>query len=201
MLEQMMMSTSMIIFAAMVIGLGTKVFAAQRITFQILMVGWLPGFAFAIATTALVGQALGARKLEEAARVTWIAVGSASMILTGFGIAFFVLGPQLSSLFSSDPEIVELAGASMRVMSLSLPLFGFVMVLQGGLRGAGDTRFPMYVTGTLSLLFRLPVVWAVGYVFELGLVAMYGVFVIESFLRAVPTYIRFRSGGWKTRKV
>ena len=123
------------------------------------------------------------------------------MVLTGFGIAFFGLGPHLSSLFSNDPEIVDLAGASIRIMSLSLPMFGFVMVLQGGLRGAGDTRFPMYVTGTLSLLFRLPLVWVVGYVFGLGLVAMYGVFVIESLMRAVPTYVRFRSGGWKTRIV
>lgn len=201
MLEQLMMSTSMIIFSAMVIGLGTISFAAQRITFQVLMVGWLPGFAFAIATTTLVGQALGARKPEEAARVTWIAVGAACLVLTGFGLVFLALGPHLSGLFSADPEIIELAGGSMRIMSLSMPLFGFVMVIQGALRGAGDTRFPMYVTGTLSLFFRLPVVWTIGYVFELGLVAMYGVFVFESFMHAVPAYIRFRSGGWKTRIV
>ena len=201
MLEQFLMSSSMVVFTAMVIGLGTQVFAAQRITFQVLMIGWLPGFAFSIAATTLVGQSLGARNPATAERTAWIAVWAAVIVLIGFGLVFFALAPQITSLFSTDTMIVQLGGDSMRLMSLSLPVFGFSIVLQGALRGGGDTQFPMYTTGILSWLFRLPLIWVVGILLDRGLLGMYGVFIVESGIRGIVTYIRFHSGGWKTRVV
>ena len=58
--EQLSRSLGMLVFGTIVISLGTAVFAAQRITFNILSLSFLPGFGFAMAATALTGQALGA---------------------------------------------------------------------------------------------------------------------------------------------
>ena len=86
-------------------------------------------------------------------------------------------------------------------MSLALPAFAVVFVLQGGLRGAGDTQFPMWVTGILSWFVRVPASWFVGIHLGHGLLGMYWVFVAESTIRLAAVYLRYRAGGWMRRVV
>jgi len=199
-LEQMLGAITMLIFSAMVIRLGTNAFAAQRITLQVLMLGWMSGFAFSIAATTLVGQALGGSRYAEAARVAWVAVIAAGISMLVFTAACIAWATPIAAMFSSSVEVVELTSSSIRIMSLSLPCFAMVIVLQGALRGAGDTRFPMYVNGISQLFFSLPLAWVAGYSLMLGLPGMYGAFVLDAFLRLVPTYLRFRSDRWMAIK-
>jgi len=58
--EQTMLSVGYLLYGAMVIALGTTVYATQRITFQAINLAFMPGFGFATAATTLTGQSLGA---------------------------------------------------------------------------------------------------------------------------------------------
>ena len=197
MLEQLMMSLSMLVFTAMVISLGTPVYAAQRITFQILSFGWMPGFAFAVAATTLTGQALGAGQPGAAARATWLAARYATLFMMLFAASVFVFSESIAGIYTVDPEITALASEAMRVLALALPGFAVTFVLQGGLRGAGDARFPMWVTGLSSWVVRLPAAWYFGIHLEFGLAGMYWIFLAETLLRFTLTLWRYRLGKWK----
>lgn len=173
-IEQTLISTAFTVLTIIIAALGTLDLAAQRISFNALSVGFLPGIGFGIATSTLVGQSLGAGKKEEAraaarAAAVWAAVWMAIMALI-----FFTCATPIMRLFTEDPAVVDLGARSLRVLAFSQPLWGIGFVWAGALRGAGNTRLPlisntvgMWLGVSLSFLLvrffepSLPLVWAV----------------------------------------
>jgi MATE family multidrug resistance protein len=199
--EQLSRSLGMLLFSTIVISLGTAVFAAQRITFNILSLSFLPGFGFAMAATALTGQALGAGLPDRARRATWFAVRSAVAWMGTMGVLFFVAAPLFMRVFTDDPEIVTVGEHALRVLAFGQPQVAVAQVLAGGLRGAGDTRFPMVTTTVSMWLVRLPVAWFFVTHLGLGLPGAYASFIFGSTLEALAIYLRYRAGAWQRQRV
>ena len=66
----------------------------------------------------------------------------------------------LPLVFSGDTEVRELTRVSLLVMAVSLPLAGFVFVLDGVLIGGGDFRY-LALTGILNLAVYAPFLAAI----------------------------------------
>lgn len=201
MAEQLSRSVGMLLFAEVVISLGTDVFAAQRITFNIIGISFLPGFGFSIAATALTGQSLGAGRPEQARRATWFSARSASLWQGGMGLLFLAAAPLFIRAFTDDPAILMFGAEGLRVLALGQPQTAIAQVLAGGLRGAGDTRYPMLVTALSMWLLRLPLAWVFVEVFHWGLPGAYLGFVAGSTVEAAAEYLRYRTGKWQRLKV
>jgi putative MATE family efflux protein len=201
MAEQLSRSIGMLLFSAITISLGTAVFAAQRIAFNIVSLSFLPGFGFSISATALTGQSLGAGKPERAEKATWFSVRSAALWQGAMGVLFLVAAPLFVRLFTDDPEIVSAGAWGLRVMALGQPQTAISQVLAGGLRGAGDTRYPMIVTSISMWLIRLPVAWFFVERMHWGLPGAFLGFVFGSTIEATAEYLRYRTGKWKRLRV
>ena len=199
--EQLSRSVGMLLFSTIVISLGTAVFAAQRITFNVISLSFLPGFGFSVAATALTGQALGAGKPDGARRATWFSARSAAVWMGGMGVLFLLFAPWFIRAFTDDPEIVGLGATALRVLALGQAQMAIGMVLAGGLRGAGDTRFPMLAISASMWLVRLPIAWVAVTVFHLGLPGAYLAFIAGSTLECTAAYLRYRAGRWQTLRV
>jgi len=201
MLEQVIFSVGMLMYGIMVIGLGTTVYATQRITFNAISLSFMPGFGYAMAATTLTGQSLGAQKPETAARATWYALRSALILMSTMGLIFIVFGKPLMRAFTDDPDIVALGAVSLAIMAFSQPFQAIGQVLAGGLRGAGDTRFPMIISTVGIWLIRLPLGYLVGVKLGYGLPGVYSSSIADSAVRALLAYLRYRTGAWKNIKV
>lgn len=201
MIEQTLMSGGMLLYSLIVIGMGTAAYAAQRITFNALSVSFLPGLGFGMAATTMTGQSLGARRPDLARRSTWIAFRMAAVWMCLVGAGLFVFDRQIMGLFTDDPAIVEVGAPALRVIALSQPLQALAQVTSGSLRGAGDTRFPMFATAISVWLVRLPLGWVFGIPLNLGLSGVYVSNVIDAGVRAAANYWRFRKGHWQQSRV
>ncbi|GAB2628233.1 MATE family efflux transporter [Novilysobacter erysipheiresistens] len=99
-------------------------------------------FGFGMASTILVGQAMGRRDLAGARRV----IGSAATFFLGISVLLAAIGLPLSRhvlVWMSTPEAaLPLADAYLKVIFLALPLLYAFAFLSAILRGAGDTRTP-----------------------------------------------------------
>ncbi len=197
-LEQLLLSTAILVYGALALALGTAVYATQRITFTAIMIAFLPAFGFATAATALTGQSLGAGQPERAERATWFAVKAAAvwMALMGLGCALF--GDRFMALFTTDPEIITLGALCLRLIAVALPLWAVILGLSGGLRGAGDTRFPMWMAAVGNWLVRLPIGYTLGVVWNLGLPGIYAAFLVDAVVQAGAMIWRYRQGRWRT---
>jgi len=204
MAEQLSRSLGMLFFSWVVISLGTQVFAAQRITFSIISLSFLPGMGFAMAATALTGQALGARKPDRAERATWFSVRSAMLWMGSMGVIFLVTAPWLIRLFAGGEDadaLVALGSPALQVLAFGQPQVAMALVLAGGLRGAGDTRFPMLNTTLSMWLLRVPIAWIAVTQLGLGLPGAYAAFVIGSTVECFSSWLRYRTGRWRQLRV
>jgi putative MATE family efflux protein len=201
MVEQTLMSGGALLYSLIAIGMGTAVYAAQRLTFNALSISFMPGLGFGLAATTMTGQSLGAQRPDLARRATWIAFRMAAVWMCTMGVALIVFGHQIMQLFSSDPTIDSVGTAALRVIAFSQPLQALGQVMAGSLRGAGDTRFPMLATGLSVWLVRLPFGWLFGVHLHGGLPGVYISNVMDAGTRALANYLRFRAGKWQKRQV
>jgi putative MATE family efflux protein len=172
--EQVLISAAFTVLTAIIATLGTLSLAAQRISFTALSLSFLPGVGFAIATSALVGQSIGAGRPQEARAAARAAAEWVTLWMIPLGIVFLVFARPIMGLFTDDREVIDLGARSLQVLAFSQPLWGLLFVWAGALRGAGNTRLPLFynVLGMwLGVVFAfvlirvgdvsLPVVWAV----------------------------------------
>ncbi len=200
-IEQLILRTGQLTYVRVVASLGTTVFAAHQISMNILSLSFMPGMAFAVAATTLVGQELGAGR-ETGAERSAREARKLGMMVSGFmAIVFFFFGSWIARLYTSDPAVVQNTANALKIIAMVQPAQSTQFILAGGLRGAGDTKFPLYSA--------LVGIWGVrvlaGYVFAIalgfGLIGAWIGMALDQLTRSLLIYLRFRGGKWKTVKV
>jgi len=202
-------------FLSIINGLGTSAAAAHSVALRIESLAYLPGTAFQVAAATLAGQLLGAKEPKRASRAVGMALlwGGGVMLLAG-GV-FYVCADPLTGLFVGEGtrSISELAAKLLRLVAFAMPSLAITMILTGGLRGAGDTRWPLLFTMIGYLGIRIPfanwLAWEsmtvplVGTVqgCGLGVVGAWYAMIGDVALRSVLVTLRFWQGGWRTIRV
>jgi Na+-driven multidrug efflux pump len=113
------------------------------------------GFGFSIAGSILVGQRLGAGDIEGARKTLWRAAQQTVIVLSLLGFLFAPFAHDLSLWLVKDPEVADLTTTFIYILCITQPFIALDMALGGALRGAGDTRFPLYSTlvGLIGMRF------------------------------------------------
>lgn len=130
-----------VVFAGLVSGMGTTIFAAHSIAVTAETIFYIPGYGLRTATSTLVGISLGENdrgKLETVSRLS-IALTVGMMFLSGV-VLYFVSYP-LMRLFTPVEEVAVLGAAMLRMVAFSEPFFGLMIVLEGIFYGMGRTRY------------------------------------------------------------
>lgn len=198
MLERFCMSTASIVVSRAVASLGTVVFAANSVYITAESISFMPGFAFATAATTLVGQALGAGKKDLAEKFAYKTVAVGAAILTFSGAMIYIFARQLVSLFTPDPDAIDLAIQCLHQVAFIQPIQVTAWILAGALRGAGDTKWPFYITAVCNWGIRTLGAFLCIRVFHLGLPEAVLCACADSTVRALLTWLRFRTGKWQT---
>src|SRR4029078_1164834 len=128
--------------------LGTEVLAAHRVAFSALSLSFLPGIGFGIAATALVGQSIGARRIAEGAAAARVATTWAVIWMSAIAVLLIIFAPQVIGVFTSNAAVIASGVPGLRVLALTQPFWAVLFVQAGALRGLGNTRFPLLITGT-----------------------------------------------------
>ncbi|MBC7263808.1 MAG: MATE family efflux transporter [Chloroflexi bacterium] len=128
--------------------------------------------AIAISATSLVAHYWGAREYERAREVAAHSVWFSFLAALLTVAILWPLAEQLLCLMGATERVVELGALYMRlVLSTSFFLFPMI-VLNGVMRGSGDTRTPMVITGLMNVL---NVVVAAVLIFGLGPIPPMGI--------------------------
>jgi putative MATE family efflux protein len=197
-LEQLFMSGGMTVFARIVITLGTEAYAAHQITANITNASYMTGFGFSLAATTLVGQCLGAKRPEDADAYALSARRLGFFAMSALCVVFFFFGAFLVGFYSDDPAIVSMGAMALKLAAFAQPAIGTYAILAGALRGAGDTRYPLYITFVGVWCVRITIAWVLITVFPLGLNGIWIAVLFDSWTRTLLVWLRFRTGRWKT---
>lgn len=199
--EQIFMRVGFFMTTKLIADLGTVAFATHQICMNILNISFAFGDGLGIASSALIGQSLGAKRSDMAIiygktlqRIS-ASVGFAFIFIFYFGRGFFVY------LFTNDQAIIALGAQILIIVALTSPIQTSQVVITGCLRGAGDTKF-VAVTSFLSIgLVRPGVTWLFCYPLGLGVIGAWIAFATDQSLRLIINWSRFLKGEWTKIKL
>jgi len=147
--------------------------------------------------STIVGQSLGARLPHIAEMAVRRTLFWASIFTLSLGLIFIIFARYIVIIFGATPDVLHLAGIAIQISALELPFLAFVMILSGCLRGAGDTRSPLYVMLICIPVFRFGVLYLFVMVFGWGLGGVWLATALDWAARFIGLWWIFKRGVWK----
>ena len=199
-LEQLIMQIGFIMFTRTVSGLGTVVFAAHQIGLSVNGLTWMPGQAFAVAATTLVGQSMGAGEPARAKTFTRVIWRYSLCAAAGIALLFVTCSQFIVRAYTNDPEVERLAATVLKIIAVGMPGIATQLPIAAALRGAGDSRFPLYASAIGIWVFRVLIAPLFVYTFGWGLNGAWYTIALDQTARAVVVYLRFATDKWMHMK-
>ncbi|MFH0887047.1 MAG: MATE family efflux transporter [bacterium] len=186
---------------AVVASFGTAAIAAYGIGFRLNMLLMMPGFAFGMASASMVGQNLGAKKIDRAVKSAWTAVRYYGIFMLVMAFVFFFFAAHLIMIFNHDAEIIKIGSELLMVMAFGTPFTALGLILDRSLSGAGDTVVTMINTLIALWLIQIPLAIYLAHYTSIGIYGIWIATVIAQIVLSALNTARFISGKWKYRHI
>jgi Na+-driven multidrug efflux pump len=190
-------------FLSLINRLGPTATAAHGVAIRCEALSFLTVNAFAVAASTLTGQYLGARRPDLARRAATIAWGIGLAVLAAIGVWLYVGAEGFFALFlgGGKPDVAAVGVPVLRIVAFAMPALATINVLNGSLRGAGDTRWPWVIVLLGYLAVRIPLTyWLVTPADEgglgWGLRGAWFAMLADLCTRGTLVAARFLQGGW-----
>lgn len=158
--------------------------------------------AIGLGLVTVVGQCVGAGKIEEARYYTKKLMKWAYMASIALNVCILLGANVLLKLYNLSPETLDIAFKLLFIHGF------FVMViwpvsftLPNALRAANDARFTMSVSIASMWICRIGLSYVFGLVFELGVVGVWLAMICDWFVRSAFFAVRFRGDRWTRRQL
>lgn len=136
---------------------STTTIAANQIVISFTTLLFMIPLSLSMALTIVVGFSLGGGRLKAAKHYSFLGVFSGVGILGIAAIFMFFFREQIAGLYSSDPEVIYLAGQLFLIAILYQLSDATQSGLQGVLRGYKDVKVPFYIAFVSYWLIGIPV--------------------------------------------
>lgn len=198
--ERLAMNLALLVYFRVLAEYGTAAVAAYTVGIRILSFSWLPGSGLGVASSTLVGQALGAGAPQAAVRAgrraTRLAIGVALLL----GAPCALARTPLARLFVDDAATLAALEPFLLCLALSQPFLQAHFALGGVHRGAGDTWTPFLAAAAGNWLLRVPLACLFAFGLDLPLVWVWYALLLDHLTRTAWLAWSFRRGAWRSAR-
>lgn len=174
-----------VVFAGLVSGMGTTVFAAHSIAVTAETIFYVPGYGLRSAASTLISSARGEGNRERLRKTGVLSVLLTIGIMCVSGMLLYLGAHPLMRLFSPVAEVVNLGAEMLRLVALSEPFFGFMVVLEGIFYGLGRTRYSFFAETAGMWGVRILLTFLCVRFWELGLRAVWYCMIADNVVKAL----------------
>jgi len=128
-----------IVFAGLVSGMGTTIFAAHSIAINAETIFYIPGYGLSSATSAMIGVAFGEKNNKRLKKIMRLSTFFTIGIMIISGIVLYLCAYPLMRIFTSSINVAELGAKMLKIVALTEPFFGLMIAMQGIFYGLGKT--------------------------------------------------------------
>ena len=150
---------------------------------------------------AMVGQNLGARKIDRVKKIVFTTMTLAAIFSSGAALIALFLPKVAFSLFTNDQAVIDFGVTYLRINLIVFAIAPFQGSFGSVITGSGHTKLN-FIAGLLDgVILRLGISFLFAYTLNMGVV---GFFYGNALARLGPTIVSsiyFFSGKWKTRKL
>lgn len=176
--------------------LGTDQFAAHNVGMNLLSLSFSFGDGMQVAAVALTGNALGARKKDEAIKYgkTCQQIGLSISIIISIILVLF--RKNIFRMFFDDEKIIAM-GSIITFYLIFIVIFQISQIIFGGaLRAAGDVKYTLAVSLISITFIRSAATLFFVNVLHLGIQGIWMGIMADQISRFVGLWTRFRKGDW-----
>lgn len=155
-----------IVFARVVSGMGTTIFAAHSIAVSAETIFYIAGYGLRSATSTLVGNSLGEKNYVKYRMVSRMSVLVTMVMMCVSGVLLYFISDFLMSLLTNSARVAELGAEMLRIVAFTEPFFGLMIISEGIFYGLGKTKYPFMIE-TISM-------WGIRILFTIFVVKVWG---------------------------
>ncbi|WP_129714683.1 MATE family efflux transporter [Pedobacter sp. SYP-B3415] len=175
--------------------------AGYQTALRLMMFFMLPAWGLSNAAATLVGQNLGARRIDRAEEAVMKTMGYNIAFMAVVMVLFLAFGHLFVRIFTEDIQVRTVAVRALKIMSLGFIIYGIGMVLISTFNGAGDTWTPTWVNVFAFWAFQIPFAYLLAKYFDMGPTGVFIAIPVAEAGICVAAYILFKRGRWKTVQV
>ncbi len=192
--ENSILSSAQIMTTVIVAPLGMVAIAANSFGVIIESLCYMPGYGVADAATTLVGQSLGAKRIDLTKRFAWMTT-FIGMFTMGFcAILLYMLAPFITSIMTPDILVQKATTEAIRIECFAEPMYAASIVIYGIFVGACDTLVPAIMN--LLSIWCVRIVLAFLLAPSMGLNGVWLAMCLELIFRGTIFIIRLYKGNW-----
>lgn len=199
-LDRAISSISFLVFVSIITAYGTAELAGYQVGLRIEGIAFMPGFGFAIAAMALVGQNIGAANKDRAYNMGIISGRIAYIFMGSVGIVLITIPEMLISFFTQDIATIKVASYYLILVGLAQIPLAIMFVYSGALRGAGATKTTLKIN-VLSLWFLRVIPSYIAYKMGYGIIMVFIIMNIETLLKGLIYWYIYQKREWLNTKV
>ncbi|MCU0657699.1 MAG: MATE family efflux transporter [Polyangiaceae bacterium] len=177
---------------------GSSALAGYTIAMRIALFAILPSWGMAGAASTLVGQNLGAQRVDRARSVVSTIAGYNVIFLGLISLLFLAAPGWPVAFFTEDAAVIQSASSCLRIVAVGFLFFGYGMVVIQAFNGAGDTATPLGLNAICFWLIKIPLAYALARWAGLGPSGVFVAITIAYVLQALGGGWLFRRGSWQS---
>lgn len=174
-----------VVFAGMVSGMGTTIFAAHSLAVTAETIFYIPGYGLRTATSTLVGISLGENDGEKFRLVSKMSIIFTVGMMVVSGVELYFVAYPLMCLLTSSRPAAELGAEMLKMVSFSEPFFGIMIVMEGIFYGLGRTKYAFFVETFSMWGIRIFFTFICVKIFALDLRAVWYCMIADNVVKAV----------------
>jgi putative MATE family efflux protein len=198
-LQQTFVSLGLLAITWIVNLFGVNVIAAYSIAMRIDSLASLPAMNFSAALSTFVGQNIGANKIGRVRAGLIATLKMTTLISIFFSVVAILFSRFLMGLFTGDQEVIAIGAKYLIIVSSFYVFFSTLFIINGVMRGAGDTLIPMFITLFALWGVRIPIAWFLSN--KIGETGIWWSMPIGWFIGMVMGVMYYLSGRWKKKSI
>lgn len=172
--------------------------AAHGIGLRVQALAFVPGMSISQATGAMVGNALGAGRLDEARAVVRSSLVLCTVIMSTLAVLIVGFDDALIRLFDVplDSDLAGYIRTWMRLLGVCMPLAGIYISFVGMFQGSGATRISLGINLWATLAVQIPASLLLGFPLGLATLGVWAGFPLGFVVKAALGAVHWRRGAW-----
>lgn len=148
------------------------------------------------AVAIMVGQALGANKVEEAKDTAWKLMAAAVASNLVMGTLLFVLAPVIPHIYNTEPHVRHMAMEMLWVVAVTMPLYSIAHCCYFTLRSGGKTIITFIFDSGFTWGICVPVAWLLANMTAMPILPLYLIVQALEFVKVVIGIYLVHKGVW-----
>lgn len=180
---------------------GLDVVAALNISTTVSNVFAVSIFSMGSATAILVGQSLGANKLDEAMDRAWKLLAFGIFTSLCSGALLQIAAPLIPLLYRTEPHVRELATWLLRIYALCMPIMSYGNSAYFTLRSGGKVFMTFLFDSGYTWVAAVPLAWCLVHFTDMNILMIYLCVQLADILKVAVGHVMIKKGLWLNNMV